>query len=84
MKRSLALVAACSAVLAAAVAGFMMYVSWVDAPPGEFHELGEHGRLLIHWEHWLLLGLLWFVFVFLPCSLGGGVAVILWWRHRRR
>ena len=85
MKRLLAIVMVCSAIIAATVAVFVMYVAWVDAPPGEFREVGTDGRLLIHWGPWLVLGVVWFSFVLIPSLLaGGGVAAFLWWCRRRR
>ncbi len=75
----------CCALLGAAVAAFMMFAAWQHNPQGEFHELASDGSELVHWGYWGLLGVLWFLFVFVPTALlGTGVIALSHHLDRRR
>jgi hypothetical protein len=77
MKRALAMVLAVCALLGAVAAAFVMAAAWGHNPQGVYHEMDVGGSETIHWEAWGLLGLSWFLIVFVPTSLlGSGVMAL--------
>jgi hypothetical protein len=77
MKRAIAILAGFCALVAAAVGALAMSMAWQHNPQGAFHESVGDGGQVIHWGSWGLIGLSWFVIVFLPLSLVGAGAVAL-------
>jgi hypothetical protein len=85
MKRAITMLLACCALVGVAVAAIMMFVAWQYNPQGEFHELASDGSQVVHWGTWGLIGILWFLGVFVPISVvGTGVIGLSQHFDRRR
>ncbi len=63
--------------IAALVAGLMMYIAWDHNPQLVFHDDG-----IIHWDMWLTVGLTWFLAIAgIPCVIAFAVVVVSFFRR---
>ena len=80
MKRAIAILGACCALLGAAAGACAMYVAWEDNPHEMYYTLDQGGTRVVDWGYWALVGLSWFLIVFVPLSLVGAGILALSYR----
>jgi hypothetical protein len=77
LRRPVFIAASIAMFAAVVVATFMMYIAWEHNPQCRFHETQRDGTTLIEWGSWLLIGLGWFLMVFVPIFLiAAGIMVL--------
>jgi hypothetical protein len=65
-------------------AALAMLAAWDHNPQGEFHELAADGSRLVHSGWWISVGLSWFLMIFVPLFLIGGIVMALSLHSRSR
>jgi hypothetical protein len=73
MKRVIAIVVTFCALVGAAVGAVAMYTGWEHNPQGTYYEVVGDSRV-VHLGYWGLLGLWWFLVVFVPLFLSAAVS----------
>ena len=63
----------------------MMSAAWEQNPQSASYEVAADGTRVVHWGYWGLIGLSWFLLVFVPLSLvGAGVTAFAYHLDKRK